>query len=320
MDDREGRREGRVLRAESGRFIVHDGGICVPCRLRGKIKKQDRRQVRNVVPGDLVVFSLTGPAGDQAAEGVIEQLQPRQSQLSRAASGQGRREQVLMANLGRVFLVVSLHEPDFNARLLDRFLVAVEQQELEAVICLNKMDLAADGEETSCLDAYRRAGYTCLELSAVSGRGLEDLRAEMTDRISLFLGPSGSGKSTLLECLQPDLDIATGQVSEGSGKGRHTTTYTQLHILDFGGFVADSPGLRSFGLWGMAERDLAACFPEFRPFLGACRYADCTHSHEPSCALAEAVESGRIDASRFDSYRRILESLREDRPGAFDQS
>ncbi len=303
--------DGRVLRAESGRFLVDDGDQVVPCSLRGRIRKERKRQVRNVVVGDRVLIRLTGPLPNPESEGVIEELLPRTSQLSRATAGGGRREQVLMANLDRVFVVMSTREPDFNPRLLDRFLVAIGHQELEAAICLNKCDLAGPAERVAMVTSYRAAGYSILMTSALTGEGLARLGEEMRGRSSFFLGPSGSGKSSLLERIQPGLEIATRSVSQATGKGRHTTSYTELHSLDGGGYVADSPGVREFGLWGIDEHALAACFPEFRPHLGACRYPNCTHSHEPDCALKAAVEERAVDERRFESYLRILESIRE---------
>jgi len=302
--------EGRVLRAASGRFLVGDGEQVIPCHLRGRIKKERQRRVRNVVPGDLVLVRLTGALPRPESEGVIEEVLPRSSQLSRTSPG-GRREQVLMANPERIFVVMATREPAFNARLLDRFLVAIENQNLEAVICLNKCDLASPAERVSMISPYRAAGYPALMLSALTGEGVPRLADAMAGRLSLFLGPSGSGKSSLLQRIQPGLEIATRAVSGASGKGRHTTSVTELHPLDRGGYVADSPGVREFGLWGLDERDLAGCFPEFRPHLGTCRFPDCTHSHEPDCGLRRAAEERAFDPRRYESYLRILESLRE---------
>lgn len=306
---------GRVIRAESGRFQVETALGCVPCSLRGRIRKERKRQVRNVVVGDRVRVRLTGPAAEPTAEGVIEELMPRSSRLSRATPDGGRREQVLMANLDRVFVVMSTREPDFNPRLLDRFLVGVAHQGLDGVLVLNKCELVEGPARDALVAPYRAAGYTVLATSAETGAGLDALAAEMTGRVSLFLGPSGAGKSSLLRRLQPGLEIATRSISSSTGKGRHTTSYTELHGLDMGGWVADSPGVREFGLWGLEERELPHCFPEFEPHLGDCRYPDCSHSHEPRCGLREAVEAGEISAERFESYQRILESLREGKLG-----
>ncbi len=300
---------GRVVRAESGRFTVVAGGLTVPCRLRGRLKKEKLGRKRNLVVGDEVRIRLTGPEGALDSEGVVEEILPRRNMISRLAAGKRRQEQILMANLDRIFLVMSVREPTFAAILLDRFLAAVEHRKLEAHICMNKCDLDPGGEAEAALEPYRKAGYECHILSAVEERGLEELVAAMKGRVSFFLGPSGAGKSTLLAAIQPGLELATQTVSRGSGMGRHTTTRTELHALDFGGYVADSPGVREFGLWGVEARELAACFPEFRELLGTCRFPDCSHSHEPDCAVLEALGEGRLDASRHSSYLRILEEI-----------
>jgi len=303
--------EGRVVRSESSRFLVDDGEQVVPCRLRGRIKRDTQLQVKSVVVGDRVLIRLTGPVPHPEAEGIIEEILPRSNLLSRAAAGGGRREQVLMANLDRVFIVMSTREPDFNARLLDRFLVGVAHQGLDAVICLNKCELASAAERIAMISTYREVGYPVLLVSAWEGAGLDRLRESMRGRTSFFLGPSGTGKSSLLSKIQPGLELVTRAVSRLTGKGRHSTTHTELHSLSFGGYVADSPGLREFGLWGVQPLDLARCFPEFRPYLEDCHYLNCSHSHEPDCGLKQAVEELRVDPRRYESYLRILESIRE---------
>ncbi len=311
----ENRIDGRVVRAESGRFLVDTGEFRVPCRLRGRIRKERRGQVRNVVVGDRVRIQLTGSGSARASEGVIEELCKRDNQISRATPDGRRREQVLMANLERVFVVMACAGPVFNPRLLDRFLVAAEHRDLDPVIVMNKWDLPEAAGIPELLAPYRTAGYRLLITSAESGQGLEELRAEMKDRVSLFLGPSGAGKSSLLGRIQPGLEIATRSISESTGKGRHTTSYTELHGLDCGGWVADSPGVREFSLWGVEELDLDGCFPEFQEHLGTCRYPNCSHSHEPTCGLREAVEEGSIDRGRYESYLRILETVRQGKTG-----
>ncbi len=302
---------GRVLRAESGRYTVQSGELTLPCQLRGRLKKEKLGRTRNLVVGDEVRFILTGAVGARDSEGVIEEILPRRNMISRLASGKSRKEQILMANLDLIYLVMAIREPGFAGILLDRFLAACEHRRLETRICLNKCDLDYGHEAEQLLAPYRKAGYETHCLSALDGRGLDELKASMTNQVSFFLGPSGAGKSTILAAIQPGLELATQTVSRGSGMGRHTTTRTELHPLDFGGYVADSPGVREFGLWGVEDMKLAGYFPEFREYLGACRFPDCSHSHEPDCAVLEALSQGLIDAGRHESYLRILGEIRE---------
>jgi ribosome biogenesis GTPase len=309
MDKPQNKTQGRIIRAESGHFIVQTDNLIVPCRLRGRIKKEKLRRKRNVVVGDIVKILMTGPLDAPEREGVIEEVLPRRNMLSRLAAGKSRKEQILMANLDLVFLVMSVREPVFSPLLLDRFLAAVEHRKLEARICLNKCDLDPGGEAEAQMEPYLDVGYRVHFLSALEEKGLAELKESMRDKVSLFLGPSGAGKSTLLTTIQPGLKLARLSVSRGSGMGRHTTTRTELHALDFGAYVADSPGVREFWLWDVNPRDLAACFPEFHNYLGECRFPDCSHSHEPQCAVLEAVAEGKLDAERHRSYLRILEEL-----------
>jgi len=302
---------GRVLRAESGRYTVQSGKLILPCQLRGRLKKEKLGRTRNLVVGDEVRFILTGSTGAEDSEGVIEEIMPRRNMISRLASGKRRKEQILMANLDLIYLVMAIREPGFASILLDRFLVACEHRRLKVRICLNKCDLDDGHEADRLLAPYRKAGYQTHCLSALEGRGLEELKSTMSDQVSFFLGPSGAGKSTILAGIQPGLELATQAVSRGSGMGRHTTTRTELHPLDFGGHVADSPGVREFGLWGVEDMQLAGYFPEFREYLGACRFPNCSHSHEPDCAVLEALEAGHIAAGRHGSYLRILGEIRE---------
>lgn len=298
-----------MIRAESDRYRVLTEEGEVPCRLRGRIKKEEQGRLRNVVVGDRVHILLTGPDDDPARDGVIEEVLPRDNFLSRASAGRGRREQTLIANIDRVIAVMSARQPDFNAGFLDRLLVASSQRRIDSLLCLNKCDLLGRDEIEKLVEPYRLAGYPVLLGSALSGEGLDSLAAEMKDRVSIFLGPSGSGKSSLLHRIQPGLEIATGEVSESTGKGRHTTSYTQIHALDSGGFLADSPGMREFSLWKIPARELSGYFPEFRDYSYGCHFPDCSHSHEPRCSLREAVENGKVNNTRYKSYLTILQDL-----------
>jgi ribosome biogenesis GTPase len=214
----------------------------------------------------------------------------------------------MVANPDLVVIVFSVDRPPPNPRLIDRFLVVTEYNEVPALMVANKVDLGAETAR-AVFGPYERIGYDVLFAGAKLGIGIEDLRERLAGRLSIVTGPSGVGKSTLLNALQPGLQLATGEVSSAEeGKGKHTTTHAELLRLDgpAGGYVADTPGIRELGLWEIPPSELAWCFPEFRDHLGACAFNDCSHLHEPRCGLRAAVGLGDVSEERYDSYRRLL--------------
>jgi ribosome biogenesis GTPase len=296
---------GLILRAQSGFYTVRtDDGRDIDCRLRGRVKK-DRQATDLAVIGDRVRVSLL-PDGT----GMIEEVDERESRFSRRQPGpRGTwKEDMLVANVDQVLVVFACADPMPHVRMLDRFLVAAEHNEVQAVVVANKVDLVGLDRARSIFGLYERIGYAVLYVSAREGIGVEDLADRLAGRTSVVTGPSGVGKSTLLNAVQPGLRLATGEVSEALHKGRHTTTSAELHPLATpgGGYVADTPGLRELGLWQIPAEELPWCFPEFVPYLGSCGFNDCRHLHEPRCAVRAAVEAGPIPAERYDSYRRLL--------------
>ena len=297
---------GLVLRARSGFYTIEtDEGDLVEARLRGRVKKERQASDLAVIGDRVEVERLDDGTG------AITAVEPRERRFSRRQPGpRGTwREDVMVANPDLVTLVFAVDRPPPNPRLVDRFLVVAEYNEVPALIVANKIDLLGQEAAGGIFGPYERIGYEVIYASAKAGIGLEELRGHLAGRLSIVTGPSGVGKSTLLNALQPGLHLATGEVSSAEeGKGKHTTTHAELLPLDGpdGGYVADTPGIRELGLWQIPPTELAWCFPEFREHLGRCAFNDCTHLHEPRCGVRAAVAAGEIGKDRHDSYRRML--------------
>ncbi len=287
--------------------VLAESGERHEAALRGRLK-QDGNQ--KLAVGDRVVVERDERDARDKAWAIMT-IHPRRSTLARRAPGGARGERIVAANVDQVIVVFAAAKPEPHLRMLDRFLIIAEGNDIAAQVVINKTELVEAAVVDVLADPYERAGYTVHRTSVKRPAGLEALHDALVGRISALTGPSGVGKSSLLNALFPGLDLRTGEISESVNKGRHTTVGAVLVPLTDprGGFVVDTPGLREVGLWGLPPEHLDHCFPEFRPFLGTCRFQDCAHDQEPNCAVRTAVEAGAITAMRYDSYLKLRSDM-----------
>jgi ribosome biogenesis GTPase len=300
---------GKVISAHGTGFYVQVGEDVLFCKLRGKMRLKDKVSTSPVVAGDNVKVRVL-----EDGTGVIEEVLERYNKLYRRAVGKRDLEHVIVANIDQAIVVTSFNMPHVPWGFVDRLLVASERNNIKPIICINKIDLIEDWREVNdFIKVYgKKVGYEIIKTSAVTGEGIEDLKKILKDKTSVFVGQSGVGKSALINAIEPGLDVVTGEVSEKTGKGRHTTTHTELHWLSFDGFIADTPGIKEFGLAGIEKEELGFYFPEFRKYIDNCKFSNCTHTHEPDCAVKDALYAGKIDKRRYMSYVNILNSLGQD--------
>ncbi len=297
--------EGLVLSPTARHAKVFFDGNVVRCLYANVLKDSAPLDTRPVAAGDRVVVRVAD-TGDAFVESVL----PRKSVLARQHAGS--RRQVMVANADRVLIVTSATEPIFLPRLVDRMLVACEAAGLPAVITITKVDLLTD--RSAILEAasiWSRLGYDVRLVSPRTGEGIDELRPVLLEGITVAAGQSGVGKSSLLTAFEPSLKLSTATVSEHWGRGRHTTTAATLHRF-MAGWLCDTPGIRSFGLAGLAPTEIAVRFRDFQPFIDSCRFNSCTHVHEPECAVKEAVALGKVHPARMDSYLRMIGAITGD--------
>jgi ribosome biogenesis GTPase len=289
---------GLIIKAQSGFFTVETSQGFIVTQLRGKLK-QGKAKGDIAAIGDRVrVKVLTDDSG------VIEEVEERKRAIVRLdPRPQGDYQQVLLANPDQAVFVFACAHPDPRLRMLDRFLVIAEKQMIPAVVVANKVDLVADPGEIFGL--YEVIGYRVIYTSTKTGVGIEQLKSVLVGKISAFAGPSGAGKSSLLNAMQPGLGLAVNEISKAMNKGRHTTVTRQLFPFEGGGYVADTPGWKSLALWDTEPEEIDGYFPELRELVRHCQFSDCTHTHEPGCAVRKALEEGKIHPERYDSYLRL---------------
>jgi ribosome biogenesis GTPase len=304
-------RHGVVVEGTGGIWTVRTpDGEQQPASLAGRMK-QEERGILKLAVGDHVTIEPE----ERGAGWRITAIGPRHGVLARREPGGGRGERILAANVDQVLVVFSIAKPEPHLRMIDRFLVVCEANDLHAHVVLNKIDLAGTLAATDAVEAlakpYEAAGYPVHRTSVKRGDGLEEMRSILRGRITAFTGPSGVGKSSLLNTLHPNITLRTADISESVNKGRHTTVGAKLIPLPDGAesYLVDTPGLREIGMWGLPSESLDQCFPEFRPYLGECKFQDCKHEVEPGCKVRGAVSEGVVDRGRYESYVKLLGEL-----------
>jgi len=303
---------GKVIRNTGAHYVVETAdGSEVPCKAKGNFRIKGIRTTNPVAVGDNVEIGLPGPDG----VAFITKIMPRTNYIIRRASNLSKEAHILAANVDLAMLVVSLAHPTTSTTFVDRFLATAEAYGIEAIIAINKVDLLDNDESRELLDAFRylyqSIGYRTFTLCAKFGNGLQPIADALHGKITLLSGNSGVGKSTLINGLVPGVNAKTAEISAAHDQGQHTTTFSQMYKLPAGGAIIDTPGIRGFGTIEFKKNEVAHYFPEIFKESVNCRFDDCTHTHEPGCAVSKAVEESRISQSRYSSYLSILDDADE---------
>ena len=300
--------KGLVIKSTGSWYqVLGDDGKHYECRIKGKFRTKGIRTTNPIAVGDRVEFELEP---DQQSA-VIAALEPRRNYIIRKSINLSKQAQILGANLDQAILVVTLASPTTSLGFIDRFLVTAEAYSVPAVLIFNKLDLFSDEgleiqEEYKSI--YADLGYPCYEVSALEGTNIEQLRILLRDKVTLVSGHSGVGKSSWINALVPGSKLRTGSISDWSDKGKHTTTFAEMITLPFGGYLIDTPGIRELGIIDIEQAELSHFFPEMRALFNACRFHNCRHINEPGCAVLEALQEGKIEPSRYDSYLSIYQN------------
>lgn len=298
---------GLVLKTTGKRYRVKlDSGSTLDCAIRGKLRLKGIKTTNPVTVGDRVVVDSL-PDGS----GIITAIHPRKNYIIRKSSNLSREAHIIASNIDQALLIVTLTQPETQLAFIDRFLVTAEAYRIPAKLIINKADLLENDELKKklreLLSIYKPIGYDCLVVSAKTGENTDNFRELIKDKISLISGNSGVGKSTLINTIEPQLRLRTGTISTAHKTGKHTTTFSEIFELSIGGYIIDTPGIKGFGLIDIDKNELYHFFPEIFKLSDKCRYYNCTHIHEPGCAVIEAVNSGNISPSRYLNYLSIYD-------------
>ena len=296
---------GLVTKSTGSWYLVEsESGVSIPCRIKGKFRTKGIKTTNPIAVGDWVHYAYE-PNQESA---VITELEPRKNYVIRRSINLSKQAQIIGANLDQAMLVVTLASPPTSMGFIDRFLVTTEAYGIPAFLVFNKLDLfSEEGLEilADYMAVYENIGYPCYTVSAREKTNVDTIRQLLKDKTTLLSGHSGVGKSTLINAVEPSVELRTGQISDWSDKGKHTTTFAEMVNLSFGGKLIDTPGIRELGIVDIEQGELAHFFPEMRARLNGCRFHNCRHINEPGCVVLEAIEEGEIASSRYESYLSI---------------
>lgn len=305
-------KKGVVIKSTGSWYTVKtDDGALIESRIKGNIRLKGIRSTNPVVVGDYVELTISKEDNntDGQSVGYISNIIPRTNYIIRKSPNLSKESHIIAANIDQAFLVVTIQFPITSSSFIDRFLVSAEAYRIPCSLIFNKLDLYNDTQNTilnTLTELYLRIGYPCIKISAKTGEGIENLKSVMKDKINVFSGHSGVGKSTIINLLHPNYRARTGEISEAHFAGKHTTTYSEMYEMEFGGYIIDTPGIKGFGVLDMKSDEISHYFPEIFRLLDDCQYYNCTHTHEPNCAVKNSVENGQIAQSRYNSYLSLL--------------
>ena len=303
--------KGLVIRSTGSWYTVrNDDGNIIDCRIKGKLRMKGVRTTNPVSVGDRIIYHIqedeTTPSGRC---GVIYEIEQRKNYIIRKSSNLSKESQIIAANVDQLFLIVTVNYPVTLTGFIDRYLISAEAYGIPAGIVFNKIDLYTESDQTrleELIYIYEGIGYRCFKVSAKKNYNIDQLLDQLKGKMTLFSGHSGVGKSSLLNCLNPELKLKTNEISDHHQQGKHTTTFAEMHLLSDDTYLIDTPGIRGFGVIDMEKTEISHYFPEIFKLLDQCRFFNCTHMHEPECAVKEAVQKGSISTSRYESYLSLM--------------
>ena len=307
-------KKGIVIKSTGSWYTVKTiEGNSIDCRIKGNFRMKGIRSTNPIAVGDHVEFIVQKEDNNSngTITGLITNIIERKNYIIRKSPNLSKESHIIAANIDQAFLIVTIKFPVTTTTFIDRFLISAEAYRIPCRIIFNKIDLYNEKQTelmNSMINIYEAIGYQCLKISAKNNTGIEKLQLMLENKINVFSGHSGVGKSTIINSIQPKLMLKTGVISDIHHSGKHTTTYSEMIDLDFGGFLIDTPGIKGFGLLEMEKEEISHYFPEMFQLLNNCQYYNCTHTHEPECAVKKAVTAGQIAESRYNTYLGLLET------------